>query len=114
LNPPPRSTFSAWQPAQSNSHAWPITIGPEPIRQIEWRSGRLGKDAHLLDPALEDRPRVVRTGPRFRVELNRARVLRRQVEPFDRLVVEGDVRRLPRVRRFDREAVVLRGDEHPA
>src|SRR5919199_3174435 len=90
-----------------------MTIGPEPIRQIEWRSPLRGT-GNLLDPAFEQRPRVVRPRPRLGVELRRAGAQLREVESFDGLVVEGHVRRLGVVRRRDREAVVLARDEDAA
>src|SRR3954464_10349067 len=95
--------FSACGPAWSNSQAWPMTIGPEPIRQIERRSRRLGK-RHLLDPLAEQRPRVVRARPRCGMELHRARRQLREVEPLDGAVVERDVRGASLRRRSDREA----------
>src|SRR5687768_6783307 len=67
---------------------------------------------HLLDPVLEDRPRVVRPRARLGVELNRARAQIREVEALDGAVVERDVRRLGLVGGRDREAVVLARDEH--
>src|SRR3954463_669231 len=111
--PSSRSTFSAWQPAESNSQAWPITIGPEPIRQIDLMSVLRGI-AHLRQPALEDRPGIVRPRPRLRMELDRACVQIGEVEALDRAVVEGDVRRLCLVRGRDRETVILARDENAA
>src|ERR671934_1169196 len=89
-------------------------MGPEPMMQIEWRSSRRGTQGHLLDPALEHRPRVMGSRPRFGMELHRACAFVRELESFDGAVVERDVRRLARVGRLDRETVVLRGHEHPA
>src|SRR3954464_2293098 len=103
--------FSACGPAWSNSQAWPMTIGPEPIRQIERRSRRLGK-RHLLDPLAEQRARVVRARPRLGMELHRGCGQLRKVEALDGAVVQRDVRGgRPRAWR-DREAVVLARDEH--
>src|SRR2546423_14300375 len=90
-----------------------MTIGPEPIRQIERRSLLRGT-GDLLDPALEEWPRVVRPRSRLRVELRRAGTQLGKVEALDRLVVERHVRRLGIVRRCDREAVVLARDEDAA
>src|SRR3954465_13143820 len=113
--PSARSTFRAWQPAWSNSAACPITIGPEPTRQIVCRSSRLGIGGrYLVDPALEERPGVVRPRPRLRVELHGARARLRHREALDGAVVERDVSRLAALARRDREAVVLRSDEHAA
>src|SRR6187200_3452498 len=69
---------------------------------------------NLLDPALEDRPRVVRAGARFRVELNRARAELRIREPLDRAVVQRLMCRAKVVRRRDGEAVVLTRHEDTA
>src|SRR5437867_5419997 len=91
-----------------------MTIGPEPIRQTDSMSRRLGKRAHLLDPPVDQAPRVVRTGPCLGVELDGARAQLGVLEPLDGLVVERDMCRLPRLARSDREPVVLRGHEHPA
>src|SRR6187401_642058 len=71
-----------------------MTIGPAPIRQMDWRSGRLGKAAHLLHPTLEDRPGIVRSRAGLGMELDRMRAQTGKVEPFDRSVVERDVRGL--------------------
>src|SRR4029453_9128609 len=89
-----------------------MTIGPDPITQIDRRSRRLGECAHLLYPALEQRPSVVRAGTRLGVELDRAGTQARKLEPFDRAVVEGDVSCLAIGARPHREAVVLRRYEH--
>src|SRR6266545_1670883 len=88
-----------------------ITIGPEPIRQIESRSGRLG-NRDLLDPTGQERPGIVGAWARLGMELEGARAKLRQVEPLDGAVVERDVRRFPRVARSDGEPVILAGDEH--
>src|SRR5436305_3247979 len=88
-----------------------MTIGPEPIRQIDSRSRRLGI-RHLLHPPVEERPGVMWPRACLRVELHGACALAPEVEALDRAVVERDVCRLARLRRCDREAVVLRGDEH--
>src|SRR3954464_14017662 len=83
-----------------------MTIGPDPIRQIEWMSSRRGT-THLLDELLDDRPRVVRAGPGLRVELHRTSVQVRIGEALDRAVVERLVRDAVAVARRNREAVVL-------
>src|SRR5262249_25504207 len=82
------------------------------MRQIDWRSGRRGKFAHLLHPALEEWPRIVRSGACLGMELQRAGAQLRELESLDRAVVERDVRRLESVARRDREAVVLARDQH--
>src|SRR6266404_5481996 len=87
-----------------------MTIGPLPIRQIEWRSLRRGTQA--LDELSDDRPRVVRPRPGLGMELRGARPLARKIEPLDGAVVERDVRRLALLGRLDGEAVVLRRHEH--
>src|SRR6185312_2980019 len=85
---------------------------PEPIRQIDSRSGRLGiTDAHLLDPRLDDPPGVVRPGAGLRMELDGLRALARKLQALDRAVVQRDVRLLARPRRGDGETVVLGGDD---
>src|SRR3954452_6433962 len=88
-----------------------MTIGPEPTMQIEWMSVRLGK---VVDPLLDQRVRVVRSGAGLRMELDRARAQLRQRQALDRLVVERHVRRLRLVLRAHGEAVVLARDEHLA
>src|SRR4029434_9619050 len=89
-----------------------MTLGPDPITQINRRSRRLGECAHLLYPALEQRPCIVRARARLGVELDRAGTQARKLEPFDRAVVEGDVSCLAIRARPHREAVVLRRYEH--
>src|SRR3954465_4814871 len=37
-----RSTRQAWVPGESNSQAWPITIGPDPMTMMCWMSVRFG------------------------------------------------------------------------
>src|SRR6186713_1046869 len=91
-----------------------MTIGPEPIRQIDSMSRRLGKRAHLLDPAVDQAPGIVRAGTCLRMELDGARAQLGVLKPLDRLVVERDVRRLASLARRNRESVVLAGDEHAA
>src|SRR3954469_5759562 len=76
-------------------------------------SCRLGI-CHLLDPLFEQRPRVVRPGPCFWMELHRPRLLQRKCQALDGVVVEGDVSRLTCIRRCDGEAVVLARDEDPS
>src|SRR5919201_4036266 len=89
-----------------------MTIGPEPMMQIECRSSRRGTEAHLLHPTLEDRPRVVRAGTRFGMELHRGGALVPEVESLYGAIVERYMRRFARVGGLDCEAVVLRSDEH--
>src|SRR6187397_588535 len=89
-----------------------MTIGPEPIRQIDSMSRRLGKAAHLLDPAIDQAPRVVRARARLRMELDGARPQLGILEPLDGLVVERDVRRLASLARAHGEPVVLAGHEY--
>src|SRR3954449_2008053 len=100
--------------AYESSPAGPMTTGPEPTMQIDEMSVRLGNGRDLLDPAVDERIRVVRSRPGLGVELDRARAQLRQRQPLDRLVVERDVRHLRVLLRADREAVVLARDEHPA
>src|SRR5689334_4542899 len=89
-----------------------MTIGPEPIRQIDSRSGRLGiAGSHLLDPRLDDAPGVVRPGAGLRVELDGLGALAAQLQALDGPVVEGDVRLVAGLRWRHGEAVVLRGDD---
>src|SRR5689334_511554 len=90
-----------------------MTIGPEPTMRIDRRSSLRGI-AELLDPALDQRPCVVRPRPGLRMELQRACTELREREPLDGAVVERDVRRFCRLARVDAEAVVLRGHEHAA
>src|SRR5919106_6080387 len=80
------------------------------MTQIESRSGLRGI-GQPLDEVVDDVSRVVRPGARFRVELERVSAKLRVVEALDRAVVEGDVRRLARLARLDREAVILARDE---
>src|SRR3989442_12295979 len=59
-NPSSRSAFTAWVPEESNSHAWPMTIGPEPMIRIFLRSVRLGTQAPrprrlFFDQPIDDR-----------------------------------------------------------
>src|SRR6266508_1287278 len=84
-----------------------MTIGPDPIRQIDSRSRRLGKCAHLLDPTVDQAPGVVRPGPCFRVELDGAGAQLGILETLDRLVIEGDVGRLARLAGRDRKSTRL-------
>src|SRR3954451_7070545 len=76
-------------------------------------SSRRGKP-HLLDPATEDRPRVVRARARLGMELHRARPQLRIRKPFHGAVVQRLVSRAAVVTRRDREAVVLARHEHAA
>src|SRR6188768_1561028 len=94
-----------------------MTIGPEPIRRMVWRSVRFGTSAFRsldqVDEAPEEITRVVRTGRRLRMILDGEERLLGVREPLDRLVVQIEVgeRRLAFQRvDVDREAVVLRGD----
>src|SRR3954451_23892609 len=77
-------------------------------------SERLGNVLQLLDPAADDRRRVVRSRRRLGVELRGARTQLRVVEPLDGPVVERGVRDARLVTGRDRKAVVLRGDEYAA
>jgi hypothetical protein len=78
-------------------------------------SGRLGNACgHLLDPAIDDPPGVVRPGAGFGVELDGSGAPLGEVEALDRPVVERDVRRLTRLAGSDGEAVVLARDEDAA
>src|SRR5579864_9467567 len=86
-----------------------MTIGPEPTRQMVLMSVLRGK---LVHPLLEQRPRVVRSGACFRMELERPRVQLRELEALHRAVVQRDVRRLARVCGAHCEAVVLARDEN--
>src|ERR1051326_5708876 len=70
---------------------------------------RRGKPFH---PLLDDRPRVVRSRPRFRMELHRPGAQLPTCEPLDRAVVERDVCRLATLVRLDGEAVVLARHQH--
>src|SRR3954467_12882156 len=76
-------------------------------------SCRLGI-CHLLDPLFEQRPRIVRPGPCFWMELHRPCLLQWKCQALDGVVVERDVSRLTCSRRCDREAVVLARHEDPA
>src|SRR3954447_26430720 len=87
-----------------------MTIGPEPRMQIVWMSVRFGK---FLDPRVDEGVRVVRSRPGFGMELDRACAQFGERQPFDRLVVEGEMRRLALVGRANREAVVLARHQHP-
>src|SRR5215207_3125118 len=87
-----------------------MTIGPEPITQMERRSGRFGKP-QLLDPALEQGPGVVRAGACLGMELQRTSPLTAQREPFHGAVIERHVRDLRSVTCHS-EAVVLARYEH--
>ena len=70
--------------------------------------------SHLVEPALEDRPRVVWAGAGLGMELDGAGLELWEVEALHGLVVERDVGRLARIRRRNREAVVLARHEHAA
>src|SRR5947208_9328530 len=74
-------------------------------------SGRFGKP-QLLDPGLEQRPGVVGARTGLGMKLQRPRPLAANAEPFDRSVVQGDVRDLGGIA-FDRETMVLACDQHP-
>src|SRR5687767_773527 len=90
-----------------------MTIGPEPITQIEWRSSLRGM-SELLHELVDGVARVVRARPGLRVELERAGAQLRERKPFHRAVVERHVRRLEAVGRLDGEPVVLSRHEDPA
>src|SRR5262245_46163117 len=91
-----------------------MTIGPEPIRQTDSMSGRLGNGSQLLDPLGDDRCTVMRPRARFGVELRRARAQLRVVEALDGAVVQRGVGNALAVPRGDREAMVLRRDQNAA
>src|SRR3954447_9981067 len=74
----------------------------------------LGSCLQLLDERADDRRRVVRAGGCLRGELRRARAEVGIVEALHRPVVQRAVRDAGLVAGCDREAVVLRGDEHLA
>src|SRR5687767_3876139 len=82
------------------------------MTQTDCRSGRLGI-AHLLDPALDQGPGIVRSRSRLRMELDGARPLVGEREPFDRPVVERDVRHGWAVSAY-REPVILARDQYLA
>src|SRR5262245_62385690 len=90
-----------------------MTIGPEPIRQMDSRSGRRGMSAspELCHPGLDERPGVVRARTCFRMELHRPGALRGHRKALDGLVVERAVSDLG-ARAADGEAVVLGGHQH--
>src|SRR3954452_9236646 len=69
-------------------------------------SCRLGI-CHLLDPLFEQRPRDVRPGPCFWMELHRPRLLQWKCQALDGVVIEGDVSRLTCGRWCDGEPVGL-------
>src|SRR5215212_4055523 len=75
-------------------------------------SSRRGTE--VLHELAQDRPGVVRAWARLGMELRRAGAQVAEVEALDGAVVEGDVRRLARLRRLDGEAVVLARDEDAA
>src|SRR5262249_53777487 len=89
-----------------------MTIGPEPIRQTDSMSGRLGNRSQLLGPLRDDRCTVMGPGARLGVELRRASPQLRVVEALDRAVVQRRVRDALAVAGSNREAVVLRRDEN--
>src|SRR5437868_5055827 len=91
-----------------------MTIGPEPMMQIDSMSVRLGSVLQLLDPRREDRRAVVRPRARLGMELRRARAQLPVMEPFDRAVVQRRVRDAGALAGRDCEAVVLRRDEDAA
>src|SRR5689334_3553365 len=94
-----------------------MTIGPEPMSRMVWRSVRFGTSAFRaldqVDEAPEEIARVVRTGRSLGMILDGEERLFRVREPFDGAVVQIEVRErrlaLQRVD-VDREAVVLRRD----
>src|ERR1700760_1677358 len=72
--PSSRSTRQAWVPEESNSQAWPMTIGPEPITRTWWMSSRRGMcsaPSHQACETVEQVGGVVGPGGRLRVVLHR-------------------------------------------
>src|SRR3954447_14661700 len=115
------STRQAWVPEWSNSQAWPMMIGPEPITRTLLMSSRLG--IHQLHEPVEEVRRVVRAGGGLGVVLDgeggEPPGSVAQLEALDDVVVEAhvaDARLAVRrgrgavERRVDREAVVVGGD----
>src|SRR6185312_6933619 len=91
-----------------------MTIGPAPIKQMDSRSGRLGKAAHRLHPLLEDRPGVVRPRAGLGMELHGSGAQLGKVHALDGAVIERNVGRLTVLAWGNGEAVVLARDEHTA
>src|SRR6266508_605565 len=89
-----------------------MTIGPDPITQMELRSGRFGKP-QLLDPALEQRPGVMRAWARLGMELQRASALTGQRKPFHGAVIQRDVGDLRSVTFHCKAVVLARHDALP-
>src|SRR3954447_6083737 len=89
--PSARSTRQAWVPEESNSHAWPMTIGPEPMTRTCRRSVRLGIGLHQLRESVEQVIRVVRPRGRLRVVLHRESRHVQAAQPLDDVVVEAHV-----------------------
>src|ERR1039457_4640959 len=122
------STRHAWGPRESNSQAWPMTIGPEPITSTEWRSARFGIAAafrllHEVAELAEQPGRVVRARGGLGMELHAEHRSAGQPQAFDHAVVQVDVADLgwperrfetPLRRHRDGEAVIVAGDQHPA
>src|SRR3954451_2795376 len=88
-----------------------MTIGPEPTMQMVSMSVLFG---NFSNPGVDEGVRVVRSRPRFRMELDRACARLGEAQTFHRLVVERDVRRVALVLRAYGEAVVLARHEHAA
>src|SRR5262249_34009263 len=95
-SPSARSTRHAWVPEESNSHACPMTIGPEPMTRMCDRSLRLGirTCSDQLNEPVEQVVGVVRAGRRLRVVLDGERRYVPAAQPLDHVVVEAHVRHL--------------------
>ena len=73
-----------------------MTMGPEPMIRMRWRSLRLRHplfvSRHEFDEVVEEVVRIVRPGRGFRVILHAEDRLAAMAEAFERLVVQIDVR----------------------
>src|SRR3954463_2456645 len=94
-----RSTRRAWGPEWSNSLAWPMMIGPEPMTRTLSMSSRRGirrgpfcwaessaAALHQVDERVEQRVGVVRTRRRLGVVLHREGRQVEQPQPLDDVV----------------------------
>src|SRR3954447_9636892 len=99
-----------------------MTIGPDPMIRIEWRSSRLGirPPAHDRVELVEQISAVVRPGPCFGMMFDAEAALAHYLHSFADAVVEVDMRhaglfaeRAERVG-VDREVVILARDLDPA